>query len=1043
MILIHLFALIFIIGMLYGLYRMNALSKTSGKNILLLLFLSAFLLRCICAWFYVGFTNDINCFYNWANHAYENGISGFYSSGVFSDYPPGYIYLLYVIGAIFSIFKIPYLSGACLLLLKLPAILCDMAAGILLYKTCKKICTNNQAVLFTAFYLFNPAVFINSSLWGQVDSVFTLTVILMCLFLTNKKMVPAYIAFGIGILLKPQTLVFAPVLLLGILDHVILNHFSWRNFFHNLFAGLCVIFCMILVCMPFGINLVIAQYTSTLASYPYVAVNAFNFWGFFGLNWIPQDQKLLFFSYEHWGTIIIVLIVLFSVVLFIKTKKSANRYFITAAFLIISMFLFSVRMHERYLFPAIILLLFAYIKRPSKSILVSYIGFSVLLFYNTAYILFFYDTQNYNRKAPLFIVVSACMVICGIFFYRTLYLNNVKQTAAGDSFGEFYLLPSKLFTNIDKNSFEPKFMPRPSEQTLPFIKADILIILVITVIYSAFALFDLGDTKAPQSDYLMKQGESVTLYMEKEKPAARLNWYLGQYHAREFELKVQTADNSSWHYMNENQTFTMTSVFKWDYIELPKDTMSIQLTCLSDQASIMELALTDDTGTGLMPINAPDYHELMDESDLLPESISFRNGTYFDEVYHARTAYEFLNGLTTYETTHPPLGKIIISIGISLFGMTPFGWRIMGTLLGILMLPLIYMMGRGISKDRMLAGFACLLFAVDFMHFTQSRIATIDVYITFFIILMYYLMYRYCKLSFYDTPLKKTFLPLGACGIAMGLGIASKWTGVYAGAGLAILFFCALYRRFREYQFARTNPEGDSNGISHEKIITSFIPNVRNTILFCMVFFVAIPAVIYLLSYLPFRGYQNGLFSKMWENQKLMLSYHSSLTAEHIYSSRWYEWPTMIRPMFYYSGYISDTLRQGISAFGNPLVWWAGIPAFFYMIYLGIKKRDRTAIVLCISYLSQYLPWCLVSRTIFIYHYFTSVPFVVLMIMYSAVQLKQHMKPKRFYMALGLYAAAATGLFLLFYPVLSGQTVSTSYVANFLRWMDSWVLVYG
>ena len=57
------------------------------------------------------------------------------------------------------------------------------------------------------------------------------------------------------------------------------------------------------------------------------------------------------------------------------------------------------------------------------------------------------------------------------------------------------------------------------------------------------------------------------------------------------------------------------------------------------------------------------------------------------------------------------------------------------------------------------------------MHFTQTRIATIDVYITFFVIAMYYFMYSYCTMSFYDTPLYKTFVPLGLCGICMGFGI--------------------------------------------------------------------------------------------------------------------------------------------------------------------------------------------------------------------------------------------------------------------------------
>lgn len=92
------------------------------------------------------------------------------------------------------------------------------------------------------------------------------------------------------------------------------------------------------------------------------------------------------------------------------------------------------------------------------------------------------------------------------------------------------------------------------------------------------------------------------------------------------------------------------------------------------------------------------------------------------------------------------------------------------------------------TRNTPAAALACFLFAFDFMHFTQTRIATIDVYITFFVIAMYYFMYYYCSMSFYDTPLYKTFVPLGLCGICMGLGIASKWTGIYAGCGLALLF---------------------------------------------------------------------------------------------------------------------------------------------------------------------------------------------------------------------------------------------------------------
>ena len=309
-------------------------------------------------------------------------------------------------------------------------------------------------------------------------------------------------------------------------------------------------------------------------------------------------------------------------------------------------------------------------------------------------------------------------------------------------------------------------------------------------------------------------------------------------------------------------------------------------------------------------------------------------------------------------------------------------------------------------------------------------------------------MFQYCNMSFYDRSLKKTLLPLGACGVSMGLGIACKWTGAYAGAGLAILFFAVLIRRYREYLYAKEAPEGYTGRIPHAAIIRKFVPHTLKTIGFCVIFFVAVPFVIYLLSYLPFVGYSEaGLLQRMLDNQISMFNYHSDLNATHPYSSSWQEWPLMVRPIWYYSNIVKDTaeihIREGISAFGNPLVWWIGIPAFIYMINLAIKKKDRSAVFLIISYLAQYLPWFFVTRITFIYHYFPSVAFVVLMIAFSLNQWKKHFTKRGFITVCILYALAAFGMFLLFYPVLSGQPVEAGFVAKYLRWFDTWVLVSG
>ena len=109
------------------------------------------------------------------------------------------------------------------------------------------------------------------------------------------------------------------------------------------------------------------------------------------------------------------------------------------------------------------------------------------------------------------------------------------------------------------------------------------------------------------------------------------------------------------------------------------------------------------------------------------------------------------------------------------------------------------------------------------------------------------------------------------------------------------------------------------------------------------------------------------------------------------------------------------------------------------MIYRCIKKVDKVAIFLVFSYLVQYIPWMLVPRCTFAYHYFPSVPFVALMVGYSLYCFIGDNKKKRIFAY--AYVVAAVALFLLFYPVLSGQPVSLEYVENGLKWLTGWVLV--
>ena len=150
----------------------------------------------------------------------------------------------------------------------------------------------------------------------------------------------------------------------------------------------------------------------------------------------------------------------------------------------------------------------------------------------------------------------------------------------------------------------------------------------------------------------------------------------------------------------------------------------------------------------------------VDEQDTLEGEPGWYNSTYFDEIYHARTGYEHLHHLQTYETTHPPLGKVFISWAIAIFGMTPFGWRFAGALAGVLMLPGMYLLGKLFAKRWWGGMAAALLMAFDLMHFTQTRIATIDSFAVLFIIWMMYFMFVWFFQDFFGKPFWKTLVPL-------------------------------------------------------------------------------------------------------------------------------------------------------------------------------------------------------------------------------------------------------------------------------------------
>lgn len=568
------------------------------------------------------------------------------------------------------------------------------------------------------------------------------------------------------------------------------------------------------------------------------------------------------------------------------------------------------------------------------------------------------------------------------------------------------------------------YIKKYSANTSDITQLDCICMGILMFLFAVLGFFKLGNTYAPESFYTAtRENSDIILDFGEYTDVSSVSVFLGNLNTRHFSLSAFNEVTGQWEVFNGKALAE--SVFAWNKIDINYRLRYLGIVATDEEAVLNELVALSPEGNVLLPVNAGDYPQLFDEQDMFPAVKTYMNGTMFDEVYHGRTAYEFIHGLTTYETTHPHLGKILISMGIRLFGMNPFGWRFMSLLFGIAIIPLMYIFAKKLFKNTQIATAAASLLVFDCMHYTLSRISTIDIFAAFFILMMYYFLYQYFvmdlgyrqgKKSLRDKfPPKYVALPLVLCGISMALGIATKWTGVYAGAGLGILFIWYTLTHYPKNQVGRLFG-------------------------FCCIFFIAVPLIVYTLCFIPVVGYTeyNGLIDKTVQGTVSMFNYHSNLVAEHYYSSPFYEWPVIWMPLLYANDAVNATDVSAVSCMGNPVIWWFGMPCVFYTFYLWIKKKDKKAGFLCIAYLAQYVPWMSISRITFIYHYFPAILFVMLMIAYTL----QHVTEKFPWgkKAATIYLAAAIICFFVFFPVISGVPVYKEYGLH-LRWLKDWILV--
>lgn len=1021
----------------------------SNGKILAIVFALGFLLRVYVSMHQEGHITDMTCFKAWAVKLAEVGPGGFYDSGMFADYPPLYMYVLYVIGGIKELFGIAYDSNLFKLLVELPAIAADLGLAYVLYRFAKKRLNGQTAAFLSLFVLFSPLFITNASAWGQIDSIFLLGLVgVAYLVYQDKKVFAAWAWMGL-LLLKPQALIISPVLLAIFLGDL-LKKSSWKRTLIEIalsLAGMAVVYTVVALPMKGSQSFfyVFEQMLETTGQYAYGTVNAFNLMALLGGNWADVNNMAFITTYKNLGIMFIVLIIAAAIILYL-TRRQKKHVFLLMAFMVAAVFTLGHEMHERYLIPAVGLLLFAAVIYRSRRLLLCGVGYSALCFYNVYVALIFKQDWIYEEVVVIGGILS--LLLLAYLIYTMVCIFDERGRTEKPLEIEEYTLPTGKERMMAEAKNRLETMAPHKDRRM--VKKDYLVMAAITAVYAAFAFTNLGSTVIPaRNTPVDKAGSEIVFQLKELSQVDKFKYYAGYcqgdfdlfYSAdgvyyEKADLGLEATDSDPEPIMHE-----YSDMFKWRFFQIGAHAKYMKIVLKSGNMEFREVAFTDLDGQTI-PIQSAtldadgqvsDASYMIDEQGQVPQATSYMTDMYFDEVYHARTAYEYMEGIYPYEITHPPFGKSIITLGIQMFGFTPFGWRFMGALFGVLILPVLYVFAKRLFKKTKWAAVATILFAADFMHYTLTRIATIDSYSLFFILLMYLCMYEYTQHNLHREKLSRTLLPLGLCGLAFGFGAATKWICLYAGVGLFIMFFYTVYQRAVEYKAAKAQ--------GMDEIACAFRRKLILTLLFCVGVFILIPVAIYCLSYIPyFNAEENFGLAGIWKNQEYMLNYHGNLqtAAPHPYQSNCYTWLFDLRPVFFFRGYyLPDNLVSVIWCMVNPFLAYGGLAAVIYLLGLrGKGKIDMKAIpFMAVGALSQYLPWVIISREVFIYHYFATLPFLVFAIVHVLWYWEENYKwgKKATWIAVGLTVLA----FLAFYPATTGVPVDRAW-AYAIRWIPLW-----
>ncbi|MEP7167106.1 MAG: phospholipid carrier-dependent glycosyltransferase [Candidatus Woesebacteria bacterium] len=415
---------------------------------------------------------------------------------------------------------------------------------------------------------------------------------------------------------------------------------------------------------------------------------------------------------------------------------------------------------------------------------------------------------------------------------------------------------------------------------------------------------------------------------------------------------------------------------------------------------------------------------------------------YFDEVYHAFTATTFLHNDpkgyeywqtppegVAYEWTHPPLAKLYMAGGMAIFGENSFGWRISSALFGTGVIAMIGVLAHALYGRKKITLLALLFASLDGLLLSMSRIAMNDMHFLFFALVAVYFYIKFRRIVFLPHTVSASVRNALLTAFFLSLSLASKWTALYVGAGLALDMVFAIIT------------------IGKVPLKSLFISMIGALII--------IPTV-YLASYTQF--FMQGHTLTQWkETTQQMWWYHTGLKATHPYQSRPLQWITDTRPVWMSVDYSQNAVGviSNIYNAGNPILFWIGLATMLFVAIICTKKgveqfgafiteqkiRKKMTITWSVwfplfLYGVMWIPWQFSPRIMFFYHYSPAVPFLCILTAYIFVYALDRYRRARPFLYTGIVGMIIA--FVVLFPLNTGYPMPQKYFDTVFSVFPSW-----